>query len=64
MSYYYAVVCVDAAGNFGAPGATDGSITNEAKSIPTISHNIPSNIDTHADLYDWTDRGITVSFFV
>ena len=58
VSYYYAVVCVDAAGNVGAPGATDGSITNEAKGIPTISLNVPSNFAADGDLSEWTDSGI------
>ena len=58
VSYYYAVVCVDAAGNVGAPGATDGSITNEAKGIPTISLNVPSNFAADGDISEWADSGI------
>jgi len=58
VSYYYAVVCVDAAGNVGAPGATDGSITNEAKGIPTISLNVPSSFAADGDISEWTNSGI------
>ena len=58
VSYYYAVVCVDAAGNIGAPGATDAPITNEAKGIPTISLNVPSNFAADGNISEWSDSGI------
>ena len=37
VSYYYAVQCVDAAGNGSELGVSSGSITNTALGIPTIS---------------------------
>ena len=54
VSFYYAVVCVDAAGNAGAPGVTTSSITNEAKGIPTISLDVPSNFVADGDMSEWS----------
>ena len=58
VTYYYAVVCIDAAGNVGAPGVTSSPITNEAKGIPTISLDVPSNFVADGDLSEWTNSGI------
>ena len=58
VTYYYAVVCVDAAGNVGAPGVTSSPVTNEAKGIPTISLDVPSNFVADGDLSEWTNSGI------
>ena len=58
VTYYYAVLCVDAAGNIGAPGITSSSVTNQAKGIPTISLNVPSNFAADGDLGEWTNSGI------
>ena len=58
VTYYYAVVCVDAAGNVGAPGITSSPVTNEAKGIPTISLDVPSNFVADGDLSEWTNSGI------
>ncbi len=58
VTYYYAVVCVDAAGNVGAPGVTSSPVTNTAKGIPTISLDVPSNFVADGDLSEWADSGI------
>ncbi len=53
VSYYYAVVCVDAAGNGSAPGVTTSAITNEAQGIPTISLDVPTNFVADGDMGEW-----------
>ena len=53
VSYYYAVVCVDAAGNGSAPGVTTSAITNEAQGIPTISLDVPTNFVADGDMSEW-----------
>ena len=58
VTYYYAVVCVDAAGNVGALGVTSSPVTNTAKGIPTISLDVPSNFVADGDLSEWADSGI------
>ena len=64
VSYYYAVVCVDAAGNVGTPGLSEDingnhiSVTNTAKGIPTISLDVPSDFVADGDLSEWTNSGI------
>ena len=58
VTYYYAVVCVDAAGNVGAPGVTSSPVTNTAKGIPTISLDVPSSFVADGDLGEWTNSGI------
>ena len=58
VTYYYAVLCVDAAGNIGAPGITSSPVTNQAKGIPTISLDVPSNFIADGDLGEWTNSGI------
>ena len=58
VTYYYAVLCVDAAGNIGAPGITSSPVTNQAKGIPTISLDVPSNFVADGDLGEWTNSGI------
>ena len=58
VTYYYAVLCIDAAGNIGAPGITSSPVTNQAKGIPTISLNVPSSFVADGDLGEWTNSGI------
>ena len=53
VSYYYAVQCVDAAGNGSELGVSSGSITNTALGIPTISLDVPSNFTADGDLSEW-----------
>lgn len=53
VSYYYAVVCVDASGNSSELGASTTSITNTAQGIPTISLDVPSNFVADGDMSEW-----------
>ena len=58
VTYYYAVLAVDAAGNVGNFGASSAPVTNTAKGIPTISLNVPSNFVADGDVSEWADSGI------
>lgn len=58
VSYYYAVTCQDASNNVGDPGTSDGSITNTALGIPTISLDPPADFAADGDLSEWFDSGI------
>ena len=53
VSYYYAVVCVDAAGNRSELGVSTSSITNTAQGIPTISLDVPENFVADGDMSEW-----------
>lgn len=57
MTYYYAVVCLDAFGNDGPPGVS-GAVTNTAKGIPTISLDVPTGFAVDGDLTEWYDSDI------
>ncbi|MBO8130726.1 MAG: T9SS type A sorting domain-containing protein [Candidatus Marinimicrobia bacterium] len=52
VTYYYAVVCIDGAGNVGEPGFSD-AFTNTAKGIPVISMNPPQNFVADGDFSEW-----------
>ena len=58
VTYYYAVACKDASNNVGEPGSSDGSITNTAKGVPTISLTPPAAFAADGDLQEWYDSGI------
>ena len=58
VTYYYGVVCVDAAGNESEISISESSITNTARGIPTISLDVPSNFMADGDLSEWFDSGI------
>ena len=58
VSYFYAVVCVDPAGNESELGVSSTSITNTAMGIPTISLDVPSNFAADGDMSEWLDSGI------
>ena len=58
VTYYYAVACKDASNNVGEPGSSDGSITNTAKGVPTISLTPPAAFVADGDLAEWYDSGI------
>ena len=55
VSYYYAVICVDPAGNESELGVSSSSITNTAQGIPTISLDVPENFSADGDLSEWQD---------
>jgi len=58
VAYYYAVACKDGSNNVGQPGASDASITNTAKGVPTISLTPPAEFAADGDLQEWIDSGI------
>jgi hypothetical protein len=58
VTYYYAVACKDASNNVGGPGSAEGSITNTAKGVPTISLTPPAAFVADGDLAEWYDSGI------
>lgn len=53
VTYYYAVYAIDAAGNDGALGATDG-VTNDAKGIATIAPAL-TGFAADGDLGEWSE---------
>ena len=58
VTYYYAVACKDASNNVGEAGASESSISNTAKGVPTISLSPPSEFAADGDLSEWYDSGI------
>ena len=58
IKYYYAVTCVDAAGNESAPGIDESGATNTALGVPTISMNPPTDFVADGDVSEWIDAGI------
>lgn len=58
VSYYYAVICTDAAGNEGLPGQSPASYTNTALGVPTISLNVPATFAADGDLSEWYNSSI------
>ncbi len=57
VTYYYAIVCTDKAGNVSNIGTAGGSTTNTAKGIVTISTTVPTSFTADGDLSEWS--GIT-----
>ncbi len=53
MAYYYAVECIDAAGNHGDAGASASSFTGTAKGIATISLDVPQDFNPDGDFSEW-----------
>ncbi len=58
VTYYYAVVCKDAAGNASEISVIEGSVTNTAKGVPVISLTTPQNLVCDGDLSEWYDANI------
>ena len=54
VTYYYAVVCTDAAGNVGPIAATAGGTQNFAKGVPVINESAPANFVADGDLSEWS----------
>ncbi|MHB2156078.1 T9SS type A sorting domain-containing protein [Calditrichota bacterium GD2] len=52
VTYYYAVECVDAAGNVGPAGISD-AVTNTARGVPTIADHAPPNFAADGDFSEW-----------
>lgn len=57
VTYYYAVTCMDEAGNISVVSANSAAVTNLAKGVVTISPVAPQNFTADGDLSDWA--GIT-----
>jgi len=54
VSYYYAVVCKDAAGNSSEVKATDAATTNTAQGVTVINPTAPAGFAADGDLAEWT----------
>lgn len=52
VTFYYAVNCIDKAGNIGA-ATVSAAIVNKGKGIPTISLQPPTNFKADGDLSEW-----------
>jgi len=55
IEYYYAVDCMDAAGNISEGFATAGPFTNIGANRAIISLNAPTNFVADSDLSEWAD---------
>lgn len=53
VTYYYAVVCKDAAGNASVVSASSPAVTNTAKGVPSVSLTVPKNFAADGQLADW-----------
>jgi hypothetical protein len=54
VTFYYAVTCVDAAGNESAAAFYNTPTENTAKGVPTISLTVPSTFTADGDLSEWS----------
>ncbi len=54
VTYYYAVECVDVAGNVGPAGFSD-AVTNTAKGVATIADHAPPGFKADGDFSEWND---------
>lgn len=55
VTYYYAVVCTDKAGNVSLPGYISTPVTNTARGVTTISiDKVPTNFAADGNLDDWS----------
>ncbi|MBS1272265.1 MAG: hypothetical protein MAGBODY4_01405 [Candidatus Marinimicrobia bacterium] len=52
--YYYAVECIDQAGNTG-PAGVSGAITGTARGIATISLDVPTDFAADGDFTEWNN---------
>ena len=55
LTYYYAIVCRDNAGNFSDVTTTASGFTNTAKGVTTISLQVPSNFAVDGDVSEWAN---------
>ncbi len=55
LTYYYAIVCKDDAGNFSDPAFLNTPTTNLGKGVPTIAKTAPANFKADGDLADWAN---------
>ncbi|MDX9924345.1 MAG: sugar-binding protein [Ignavibacteriaceae bacterium] len=54
VTYYYAVQCVDAAGNEGPFTTASEGVTNLAKGVPVINNGAPTNFAADGDLQEFS----------
>ncbi len=52
VTYYYAVECVDAAGNVGEAGVSD-AVTNVGQGVPTIANHAPAGFVADGSFDEW-----------
>ena len=55
LTYYYAVLCKDYAGNYSTPAYLNTPTTNKGKGVPTIAKTAPVNFIADGDLTEWTN---------
>lgn len=56
VTYYYAIVCRDAAGNYSEIAASDpATMTNTAKGVAVINYGAPSGFAADGDLSEWAN---------
>jgi len=53
LTYYYAIVCKDYAGNLSSPAYSNTPTTNKGKGVPTIAKTAPANFIADGDLSEW-----------
>ena len=54
VTYYYAITCMDEAGNFSQVSLNSAAVTNLAKGVVTISPTAPVNFAADGDLSEWS----------
>ncbi|RJP67695.1 MAG: T9SS C-terminal target domain-containing protein [Ignavibacteriales bacterium] len=54
VTYYYAIICKDAAGNQSPLATTASGTTNLAKGIPVIHETAPANFTVDGELGEWS----------
>ncbi len=54
ITSYYAVECVDAAGNVGAPGFSE-AVTNMGQGVPTIANLAPAGFNADGTFEEWAN---------
>jgi len=55
ITYYYAIVCKDAAGNYSEPTFLNSPTVNAGKGVPTIAKAAPGNFVADGDLSEWAN---------
>ncbi|MCX6149667.1 MAG: T9SS type A sorting domain-containing protein [Ignavibacteriales bacterium] len=53
LTYYYAIVCKDYAGNYSEPFYLNTPTINKGKGVPTIANSAPANFKADGDLAEW-----------
>ncbi len=62
VTYYYAIVCTDGAGNIGGMTTSSSGTANLAKGVPVINDGAPSSFAADGNLSEWsTIKPFTIS---